>query len=168
MNCPNCNQIQSSDESFCRRCGAVIGVARVSAPHMNGQNITPKGVKQGVAILLFGLVLVTVLAILRNFISVPQALVEIAILVFCLGGIIRMCYSYFFNTKSSLEPTHNSLPFTPTTQKLSENINAHETLPEADIYMPPVDLKKFDTAQLVQPSSISEYTTKSLKDRREQ
>lgn len=171
MNCPNCNQVQSSGEArFCRRCGAAFDEAVQSQTKgLKAQKTTRKGVGQGLAIFLFGLVLITVLAILRDIIFVPQVLIKIAALVFCLGGIIRMCYPYIFNTGASPKTTGQPLPLeAAATQKLSDNSAVRNALPEAEIYPPMIELKSFDTARVAQPISITEYTTKSLKDRLEQ
>lgn len=172
MHCPQCGKEQSFDKiRFCTRCGFALNdvkellITNSREIKEKKKSKTRKGVSQGLALFLFGLVLISVLAILRDLEIVPQVFVKIAALVFCVGGAIRMCFPFIYG--EGISQAKENAAF--------QNDAAH-TLKGADItndLLPPmrsnsfiaVGAQNFDTAELAQPPSIvTEPTTKLLQN----
>ena len=93
MHCPRCGQQQDFDKiQFCRQCGfALADVKELLVPEAQGLKSEKRAkrgsvVAQGLTLFLFGLVLISILAILRDLDVVPQVFVKIAALIFCVGG----------------------------------------------------------------------------------
>ena len=172
MHCPRCGHQQNSDEiRFCTKCGlAMSEVKEILVPELRKnkakkkKNNIGKGVRQGLAMMLFGFVLITILAILRDLGIVPQVFVKIAALVFCVGGVIRMGLPFIFN-ENKRQPKDDSPVSDATTQNLFEKTANDKSLPEAQYY-PPINFgaKNYDTGEMFQPASVTENTTKLLKD----
>jgi hypothetical protein len=177
MHCPRCGHEQTSDTiRFCTKCGLALGgVKEILVPELRDavtekkKNKIGKGVRQGLGMMLFGFVLITVLAILRDMNIVPQVFVKIAALIFCVGGAIRMCFPYLFNGNTSQETKNVLLEYDAETNNLADKNSTDKLLPQAQYY-PPINLRtrNFDTAEMVQPPGVTEHTTKLLKDMAEQ
>lgn len=174
MDCPRCCHPQASDNlRFCTRCGfelndvkeSLVPDSREIKRKKKGKIV--KGVKQGVAMMLFGFVLVSVLAILRDMGFVPQVFIKIATLIFCVGGTVRMGFAFISGIDMTGEKT--SLQYSPAPNTLTGANVSSGSLPQAQIF-PLISLptRGFDTTELVEPPSVVDDTTKSLKIRREQ
>ncbi len=172
MRCPQCSQQLTSDKiRFCTRCGfALNDVTELLVPNSHEikgerKNKIGKGVRQGLALFLFGLVLISVLAILRDMDIVPQIFVKIAALVFCVGGAVRMAYPFLYGEGVSYKKKDVSLEYEAATQSLVGANAAGNLLPQAQ--GSPLIIfgaRNYDTAEILQPSSVTENTTKLLKN----
>ena len=109
MYCPQCGQQQGTDEGvrFCSRCGFQLkGVTALlhtggTLPQQCGwkkllRTTKREGIKQGVMMILLGIVLVPVLAILNSYWLVPELTVALAAAICFLGGPVRMAYALLF------------------------------------------------------------------------
>lgn len=176
MHCPRCGQQQTSDKiHFCTRCGFALNDVKellVSELHEikeEKRNKIGKTVGQGLAFILFGLVLISVLAILRDLSFVPQVFVKIAALIFCVGGLVRMCYPFIYGGGVLHEKTHASLQYDAATNTLTGANVADNSLPQAQSNpFITFEARSFGTAEIVQPPSVTEHTTKLLKTELEQ
>lgn len=172
MHCPRCGHPQTSDKiRFCTKCGlAMNDVKELLVPQMGEvkekkKNKIGKAVRQGLGLMLFGFVLITILAILRDLSIVPQVFVKIAALVFCVGGVVRMSYPFVFGKNVSKEANYALREYDAAENNLTDKHTAGKSLPQAQYY-PPVNFgaKNFDTAEMIQSPSVTENTTKLLKE----
>lgn len=187
MHCPQCGHRQTSDKtSFCTKCGLALGdVKKILVPELQenkdknlwdslvpelSETVEKRGekhwkiVSQGVGLIVFGLVLTFVLELLQDFNIIPKIVVKIAFIGFLVAGLLRIFIPFLFagNLMSGKKETlhENDLA----TSSLTNNSPTDKSLPEAR-YHPPLDpgAKNYDTGQIVQPTSVTENTTKNLK-----
>jgi hypothetical protein len=172
MHCPRCGQEQSSDEiRFCTKCGlAMSEVKQLLVPgsretKKQRKNKIGKAVRQGVGMMVFGFVLVAALAILRDLGYVPQIVVKIATLVFCIGGVVRMGLPFIFGAGKADDEKAAAIETDPKANASVEGISTGKLLEEAE-YRPPLDfgVPKYDTAKIAAVPSVTEDTTKSLEE----
>jgi hypothetical protein len=177
MHCPRCGQQQDFDKiRFCRQCGfALTDVKELLVPEAQGLKAkkTAKrgsGVAQGLTLFLFGLVLISILAILRDLNVVPQVFVKIAALIFCVGGVARMCYPFIYGEGLTGRKNVSSLESNTATHTLIDTNLKDNALPSAQESVPIINSSEHSlvTAELAQPPSVTEHTTKLLKDLAEQ
>lgn len=172
MHCPRCGHQQNSDEiRFCAKCGLEIsGVKELLAPELRQTKAERKreinkAQRQGFSMILFGLVVILILAILRDFFTVPKALFAASVLIFMVGGMIRMVSPFIFGGSNQKESKGDSLENNELeTRRLSGNNLSDKSLSEAE-FRPPVNFGEqiYDTNELVSPLSITENTTRNLK-----
>jgi hypothetical protein len=174
MYCPQCGQQQVSDSlRFCSRCGFPLeGVLQLlgsgGAPPLY-QPIGPremsarrKGVRQGAALFLAGVVLVPVLGIFNSFIEGPNfdIFVALAAVIFFLGGLMRMLFAGLFEEAAPkplfMPGSYASLPVSQLA------LHAPAALPPAQHNPAPAWRPRTNTAEVRQPSSVTENTTRLL------
>lgn len=173
MHCPQCGRQQTSDKiRFCTGCGSALNDVK-ELLILNSRKIEEgkkskigTGVRQGLALFLFGLVLVAVLAMLSDANIVPRIFVNIAALVFCIGGAVRMAYPFLYNEGASHKKTDASLEDVAAAHTLAGATVTGNLLPQPQIGDPFVSFgaRSYDTAEMLQPSSVTEHTTKLLKN----
>jgi hypothetical protein len=188
MYCPQCGQQQASTEMrFCSRCGfPMSGVVELLASggllptqaiegaqvQQAGDSPRRLGVRQGVMMMLVGAVLVPILGILAG--STPgnnllELLLPLTAVICFAGGLMRILYATFFEQGASAINTNTPTPFSPTqTPPLPPQLKAEARVsalppqreqPAASFFTPP---RRLDTAELVQPPSVTENTTRLL------
>jgi hypothetical protein len=171
MHCPRCGHQQNSLEShFCTKCGLEISdVKELLAPELSEtkakkKNEINKANRQGMMMVFAGFALILVLAILRDFFTVPKSLFALTVLIFIIGGAIRMSFPSLFKRNGFIKKNKETLGKDLETNELSGEQFADKSLPEAE-FRPPVDfgLKNYDTNELISPSSVTEHTTRKLK-----
>ncbi len=171
MHCPKCGHQQTSDKiRFCTKCGLEIGdVKALLAPELREKKAKRKSEigkaqRQGMMMVFSGFAVILILAILRDFVDVPKSLFAVAVLIFMIGGAIRMSMPSLFSQNNSSESQDDLSEIDLETNKLSGGQVFEKALPEAEFY-PPVNFgaKKYDTNELIAPSSIAEETTRKLK-----
>jgi hypothetical protein len=172
MYCPHCGQQQASDAlRFCSRCGFPLGViAEVLAqggtlstrePEGQGLKMSPrqKGIRQGAMLMLSALLIVPLLIfaviILESEALIP--LVPLSAIVCVVGGMLRIAYALMF------EHTGPGIPATNFSMPTQLNARAHNhALPPAQ-GAPVTDWRRrTETAEIIQPPSVTENTTKLL------
>ena len=132
-----------------------------------------KGVRQGVMMMIVGVVLVPILGILISFKNEPgllDLLLPITAVICFAGGLMRILYALIFeqstpaakeNVPAMLAPP---IPAAPPTLNAEARISAlppQREQPPAAFFTPP---RRMDTAELIQPPSVTENTTRLLDD----
>ena len=176
MYCPQCGQQQASGMvRFCSRCGFPLdGVIHLLGTggmlpvyHQSDEpvQISPrrKGVKQGAILLLSGAVIVPILGVIASFSNAafPQILAALAAIICFIGGPFRMLYAALFEEGAPRRyPAYGPPPpvaappqFAPPRQ--------HSALPPPPARGPSA-WRKPNTAELANPPSVTENTTRLL------
>ena len=178
MFCPQCGQQQVNGIiRFCSRCGFPLdGVIQLLN---NGGNlpvyrspdepvpISPrkKGVKQGGLLLLSGAVIVPILAMFASFSNflLPQMLAALAAIICFIGGPLRMFYAAVFE-EGAPKPvrTYGPMPMAmPMPQQFAPPAQ-HNALSPPPVRSQPSWRSRPNTAELVNPPSVTENTTRLL------
>jgi len=172
MYCPQCGQQQVADVRFCSRCGFLLdGVAVVIAtggtlPTANVQKgyqqLSPrsKGIRQGALLMLSTMLLVPLVAIISVFfLGNPEVIVPITALTCFVGGLLRICYALLME-EANAPVTVGPMPAVPPAQFAQPVRNA--ALPSATATPAGGWRPRPNTAELYQPPSITENTTRLL------
>ena len=178
MFCPQCGQQQVTGVvRFCSRCGFPLdGVIQllsnggmIPAYHREADDpakISPRrrGVKQGGVLLLSGAVVVPIMAMFASFSNATfiEMLAILAAIICFIGGPLRMLYAAVFEEGAPQRPrlygppvgTHVPQQFVPHTQNPA-------ALPPPPV-RPPVSWRRPNTAELANPPSVTENTTRLL------
>lgn len=184
MHCPQCGQQQVSGElRFCSRCG--FPLAGVNELLATGGNLpafevpagkrrnSPRydGVRQGVIMFFLGAVLVPLLGILNSYqengSTLLEILVPISAVLFFVGGFLRIVYALIFEegTTPSAHVQNTSLPYVPPVASSQLRASTRGTaLPPAQSIPVSSWRQPHNTAEIVRPPSVTENTTRLLKD----
>ncbi|HEX8129511.1 MAG TPA: zinc ribbon domain-containing protein [Pyrinomonadaceae bacterium] len=179
MYCPKCGQSQvSADVRFCSRCGfplVVVGDLLVTGgvlpAHMPGnegfgaQPVSPRrrGVRRGIGIILFGILLAPFFAILHEAVGTPEELLTLSLIV-TMAGFLRLIFAAFFEEASPRAPRFSPPPqlYTP---PIASRLHAgtQESLPPTqgvpvNDYRPP----QVHTSEIMRPPSVTDHTTRLL------
>lgn len=187
MHCPQCGQQQVSGEvRFCSRCGFPLGgvmellASGGSLPVVTAEagmrKHSPRyeGVRQGVIMFFLGAIIVPLLAILNNFQgdapSLLDILVPISAILFFVGGFMRILYALIFEEGAPhVYPQNAAMSYVPPVvqSQLNAGIRAAALPPAQSI---PVSnwRQRPNTAEIIQPPSVTENTTRLLDDVPEQ
>lgn len=176
MYCPQCGQQQVSDSlRFCSRGGFPLeGVLRLlgsggalpfyqpSGPRE--MSARRKGVRQGAALFLAGAVMVPVLGVINSFThgsNLLDILVPLAAIIFFLGGLIRMLFAALFEEGA---PRHHHIVTTSYAPLPISQLGTHApaALPPAQNNPATGWRSRPNTAEIRQPSSVTENTTRLL------
>jgi len=178
MFCPQCGQQQVTGViRFCSRCGfpldAVIqllgsgGIIPAYRTSDEPVKISPrrKGVKQGGLLLLSGALIVPILAMFASFASGStflEILAALAAIICFIGGPLRMLYAAVFE-EGAPKPI---LPYGPPTPiHVPQQFGPHgqvPALPPPPIRAPSSWRARPNTAELANPPSVTENTTRLL------
>lgn len=170
MHCPRCGQQQTSDEiRFCTKCGLEISDVKdllASEPTQtkaNRKSENNKAARQGLMLIFSGFILILVLAILRDFLTIPKSLFAVTVLIFIIGGAIRMVLPSLLGGNNLTENKDASLESDLETNKLPGGQIFDKSLPEAE-YRPPLNFgaTNYETNELAAPPSVTEDTTGRL------
>jgi hypothetical protein len=175
MYCPQCGQQQASGVvRFCSRCGFPLdGVIQLLTTggmlpvyHQSEEPLPPsprrKGVKQGAILLLSGAVIVPILGVLASFSNAafPQVLAALAAIICFIGGPFRMLFAALFEEGAPRRfPAYGPPPPIPVPQQFGPP-RQHTALPPQPV-RPPA-WRKPNTAELANPPSVTENTTRLL------
>ncbi len=124
-----------------------------------------KGLRQGGLMMLSSLIIIPIVALLVEGFNLPEEILAITAIVTFWGGFLRILYALIFQSKV---PTTQNLGFVETIrQDLVGNTNSRQALPPQKSYPIPASYSPpagnwQDTNEL-QPTSITENTTKTLK-----
>jgi hypothetical protein len=171
MHCPQCGQQQIPGEvRFCSRCGFPLdgvselvahgGVLPTYEPQTEEQ-ISPrrKGVKQGVTLLMLGIVITILFGVFNTYLGTPELLTALSAVIFFVGGPLRLLYALIFEEGAKkhyiyLPPgVPAPLPAPPRQTALPP----HRQQPHMPSFRP-----QSHTAEIVQPPSVTENTTRLL------
>ena len=175
MYCPQCGQQQISDATrFCSKCGFLLdGVAVVLAtggqvpmryvqPGSTKLSPRSKGIRQGAMMMLSTILVVPIVSIISVFIiGYLEIVVPITAITLFVGGLLRILYALLME-ETTPQVDNNQMagyPATPTPQFESSSRSA---LPPASANAVPSWRPRPNTAEIYQPPSITENTTRLL------
>ncbi len=189
MFCPHCGQQQSTNEiRFCSRCGfPLAGVSQLLA---NGglltglsdeasdqKKISPRrrGVRQGALLIFIGLILTPVLAILIAEFNFTPALVALCALLTIFGGLLRMVYAAVLESNSPILPKSSPIEIPAYVPPVNSSARSFGSINSEQNALPPAQsipvsnyiIPRTNTAELAPPPSVTENTTRLLKDQPE-
>lgn len=167
MHCPKCGQEQLSSEiRYCSRCGFPLAgvsslLARGGTVELDQQpreSPRRRGVKQGAILVFVAFGLAPLLAPLFEEFG------AMVIGSLFMAGLLRMLFAAIFEEGASAQP-----PFQASQQPYS--IPSPQFAPQQQVlppYTPPVDLpRRVDTAEHLEPPSVTENTTRLLENEKE-
>ena len=177
MFCPQCGQQQVTGViRFCSRCGFPLdgviqllgngGMIPVYRSPDEPVQISPRrrGIKQGGLLFLSGILIVPILAMFASFASGStflEILAALAAIICFIGGPLRMLYAAIFE-EGAPRPVLAYGP--PPAMHVQQQFAAHvhkPALPPQQARMPP-SWRRPNTAELVNPPSVTENTTRLL------
>ena len=177
MFCPQCGQQQVTGVvRFCSRCGLpmdgviqLLGTGGIVPAYRASDEPVPvsprrKGVKQGTVLLLSGLVLVPILGMLASFAqgsTFLEILAGLAAIICFVGGPLRMLYAALFE-EGAAKPRHYGPPIP---MHVPQQFTPHAQM--GALPPPPARSaggwrRRPNTAELVNPPSVTENTTRLL------
>lgn len=184
MYCPKCAQPQLTEETqFCSQCGLSLkslkeivlaeGRGKLGQSEKGEAKRSPrqKGVRQGVMLMLLSVILIPAYILLAALFPANDRLVESAVsdtpfekisqavlLTIFMLGLARMLYARFFQ-ESNIDEEGSA---EPDTVHLSVSAANHVLPPAQGTPVSSFGSWRVNTGEIVQPSSVSEHTTKSL------
>jgi hypothetical protein len=178
MFCPQCGQQQVTGHiRFCSRCGfpmdgviQLLGSGGVLRPYHDPEEPAPisprrKGVKQGGMLLLSGAVLVPILGLFTSFTNWTflEILMALTAIICFIGGPLRMLFAALFEEGAprpfqpygpAVSPVRAPQQFAPPVQR--------PALTPPPPARPQGAWRRPNTAELVNPPSVTENTTRLL------
>lgn len=171
MHCPQCGLEQVSGKvRFCRTCGfSLRGVKELILPDERAAKAEKTRVdtafNQGLALMLVSLVAAIILTLFQDAHLIPQIYVKIVAAFFILAGLMRMFYPYVIGQglgRKEQETLFYEADARIETGKLPFSLPASHGIPVSDF-----SSRRGDTAEMVQPPSVTEHTTKLLDNRQD-
>ena len=176
MYCPQCGQQQVSDViRYCSRCGFLLdGVTAVVARGgtLPTQYVQPahkqlsprdKGVRQGALLMLSTLLFVPLVAIIAvAILDLPGVIVGITAVTLVLGGLLRIFYALLMEEPVAPMNSGSMSGYAPpSTPQFGRPAN-NSALPPASVDATPAWRSRPNTAEIYQPPSVTENTTRLL------
>ena len=176
MFCPQCGQQQVSDVTrYCSRCGFLLdGVAVVLAsggavptthvqPGYRQLSPRSKGIRQGALLMLSTLLLVPLVAIISVFfLGSPEVFVPVTAITLFVGGLLRIFYALLMEESIS-QMTMGPVPgHQPPAARQFDQPPRNAALPPPAANSSMGWRQRPNTAELYQPPSITENTTRLL------
>jgi hypothetical protein len=167
MFCPKCGQQQISDDTrFCSRCGVAIGGLTEWLTKSDGAGVrkgagpgpidwSRKEIKRGVKVMMLAGVLAPVFFGASVMVDNPGPLL-IPLSVFLLG-IALILYSHLFGESSSRKTSQASQP-----SQIGTGTGVNALPPASSIGINDLAGQRIQTAEMVQPPSVTDRTTKLL------
>jgi hypothetical protein len=179
MHCPRCGQQQISEEiKFCSRCGFPLGLVSelilhggflpqlIDAPKNKKWLTRKNGIKFG----LVWLLLITFLLLpLAAIAGAEEGAAFLAIVGF-VGGLLMMLFSWMFleaeakNYAADFAPNANAAPQFFSRNQAQNALPASQSQPAQSYAAPANSWKAPDTGELARPGSVTEGTTKLLRN----
>lgn len=176
MYCPKCSQQQVSDElRFCSRCGFSLSAVRElmaggnalvehEAEAQAGQlSRSQRGVRKGAWMMLASLALALVAGLLAAFDDVFAVFLLLPVLCFVIG-FAWMLYGVFFAEKRTLVKGAASQPHVAPIRpgQLGSAAHSRELFQPRVVPLERLTAQRVETAEMVQPPSVTENTTRLL------
>jgi hypothetical protein len=176
MFCPRCGQQQATDAlRFCSRCGFPLegamhllahgGMLPQYLPLEGEQKISPrkKGVKQGALIFLLGVVLVPTFGVLYGWtdINLFGFFTALAAVLCFIGGPLRMLFAALFEEGAPTRPFIGPTSYAPRAIP-SPPAARVSALPPASVNPASQWRPRPQTAEILQPPSVTDHTTRLL------
>ncbi|HEX8163008.1 MAG TPA: zinc ribbon domain-containing protein [Pyrinomonadaceae bacterium] len=177
MFCPKCGQSQVSEQvRFCSRCGFPLGgvtdlLARNGiATHQQADapRVSPRrrGMRRGGKLMFFGVIISLMLGILVGATDGPGEVVALSAVIF-VAGFFRVLYALLFEDKSPAPPQP------PEQAAYAQHAAGAQFIPGArGAALPHGDFvparasfpPRQDTAEIAPPPSVTDHTTRLLRD----
>lgn len=176
MYCPQCGQQQVSEITrFCSRCGFPLdGVAtllvtggavptRYVQPSYKELSPRSKGVRQGALMMLSTLLLVPLVAIIGvGVLNLSGAIVAITAVMCFLGGLLRILYALLMEEAVAPSNSESIAGYVqPHAPQFGRPVQS-PALPPASVNVAPAWRPRPNTAEIYQPPSVTENTTRLL------
>lgn len=178
MYCPKCSQQQASDSvRFCSRCGFQLEVVKEllltdgalvrpeAETHTSRRSARNRGVRQGVMLMLLTALIVPVSALLSKVGLLPREFVALAAIICAVGGFMRLVYALMFeesaqNRNPAAPPAYNThaTPAQVRPGSAASALPPQQSRPVTDFY----GGRRIETAEMAQPPSVTENTTRLL------
>lgn len=176
MYCPQCSQSIVSNAQFCSKCGFPLEnlknlianggelestVKAERAPELSERQ---KGIRQGIKLLLLGVVLLPLHLVVEgllpsventNMDELPHLIVDALLWVIVLAGLARILYAFAFNRGGKLEEVQ--------ARELNATDKERGLLPP-NIPVADFNLRQLNTADMAHPPNVTERTTSLLND----
>jgi hypothetical protein len=127
-----------------------------------------RGLKQGGAWFLLGVIFVPLLAVLSELLYFKPEIIGLAAIIFFIGGIVRMLFALIFESGNPQDKTIEENVYQTAQKLMNKNPQAGALPPQQSIptegYMPPRQSNWRDTNDL-QPTSVTDSTTKLLEEK---
>ncbi len=176
MYCPQCGQLQVSDAvRFCSKCGFLLeGVTAVLASggmlparyvHSGRQQLSPrgKGIRQGAMLMLSTLLVVPIVSIISVFfLGNPEVVIPITAIFCFVGGLLRILYALLMEEAIPQMETNQIAGYSPPVTPQFDISARNAALPPASAKAATSRGQQRNTAELYQPPSITENTTRLL------
>ena len=174
MYCPQCGQQQASDAvRFCSRCGFLLeGTAAVLATggmvparyvQPGSRQLSPrsKGIRQGALLMLSTLLIVPIISILSVFfLGNPEVIIPITALFCFVGGLLRIVYALLMEDAVPQMEINHLAAYAPPANPQLDHAARNVALPPPSANAVP--WRRPNTAEIYQPPSITENTTRLL------
>jgi hypothetical protein len=176
MHCPQCGQEQiSGDMRFCKSCGfsldgvrELLATGNVSSAlekegHKPRRSPRREGVRQGVILLFISMVFMPLITLIGK----PRG--DFVPMMFLMAGLMRILYAVIFQEgEPRKKKQDSSLPnVTPiTTDQLGTATRGSALPPAQSVPVAAFSARRVDTAEMVNPPSVTEHTTKLLNESR--
>ncbi len=122
-----------------------------------------KGVRQGAMMMLSTILIVPLVAIISVFIlGHPEIFVPITAISLFVGGLLRIVYALMMEDAVAQPETENSSAYTPAAAPQFERFVRNPALPPATADPAPSWRPRPNTAEIYQPPSVTENTTRLL------
>ena len=181
MFCPKCGQQQSSNGvRFCSRCGFQLEVVKEllltdgalvwpeAETRPRGPSARNRGIRQGVMLMLLTALVVPLTAILAKVGILPREFVAMAAIICAVGGFMRFVYALMFEEgaprRKPRSPVFNAPDgFTAPAQEVRSG-HVPYALPPQQSRRPAGEFNRWraETAEMAQPPSVTENTTRLL------
>lgn len=174
MFCPHCGQERVLTETnYCSRCGFLLtgtqellrtgGVIPDLSPAVRSSSGSPRnrGLKQGLFIFLLSFLVVPIITILTVAVNAEPFAVVISAILFFVGGLLRMAYALMFESSADMPADETAAGVNSFTER---HHDPNALPPQRQVYPPPPPGGNWRDTSDLQPSSVTESTTKLLHD----
>ena len=176
MYCPQCGQQQVSNVTrYCSRCGFLLdGVAVVLAtggvvptrhvqPSYRQLSPRSKGIRQGALLMLSTLLIVPLVAIIGVAgLGLSGVIVAVAAVTCFLGGLLRILYALLMEEPLPPMNLDSLTGYAPSATPQFGRPAQNPALPPASVNAAPGWRPRPNTAEIYQPPSVTENTTRLL------
>jgi hypothetical protein len=162
MFCPACGQQQASNSiRFCSRCGFSLDSISELLTDGGASKALRKGVRQGVILMLSAFVLAPLLGYILTHDTVRARFIPYCMFLFFIAALMRILYALFFEGNPSRWKARTSESGSFAAAHLGSNAREAALPPGQTIPMTGWP-QRVTTAEVVQPPSVAESTTKLL------
>jgi len=176
MYCPQCGQQQVSEVTrYCSRCGFLLdGVTAILAsgglvplryvqPGSTKLSPRSKGIRQGAMLMLSTILLVPLMAIITvNFRMNPELFVPLTAIFCFVGGLLRILYAAIMEEAHPSIDVNQVAGYAPASLPQMDTSAHNFALPPAAATPVPAWRQRPNTAEIYQPPSVTENTTRLL------